>query len=252
MSGQSIALNSVPNEPTLSDLLDLLKKEIMLGLNCHHVGTVQSFSAATMTVTASINYTKTFFQLNPASQTYLPVQVNYAPVLKAPIICLGGGKANLTMPIAAGDECLLIFNDRDIDNWFSGGTTTQANATGRLHAFTDAFCLVGVKSIPNVLAAYDTVRALITNGNASIGINPSNNKVTIKNTAVGTLNATLQNILTQLGNLCTQIELITVTVPGVQSGSSVATSAVPTNAAAIAAISTQISTYATQLGNLLE
>lgn len=248
MSGQSIILNSVPNDPTLSDLLDLLKKEIMLGLNCHHVGTVQSFDPSTMTVTASINYTKTFFQLNPTSGKYVPVQVNYAPVLKAPIVSLGGGPVNLTMPIAKGDECLLMFNDRDMDNWFSAGTTTQPVATSRLHSFTDAFCLVGVKSIPNVLKAYDTVRALITNGNAAVGINPTNNKVTIKNTSIGTLNTVLGNILTQVQTIATQCAAITVA--GVTSGSGA--SGVPINAAQFTTASTQLSTLATQLGGLLE
>jgi hypothetical protein len=253
MSGQTIPLNSVPNDPNLSDLLNLLKKEIFLDLNCHHVGTIQSFNSTNQTVYATVNYTKTFFQLNTVTGLYSPVQVNYPTLINCPLIILGGGTAHMTFPVAKGDECLLLFNDRDIDNWWAAGTTTQAVATSRLHSFSDAFALVGVKSTPNVLTAYDAVRALLTNGNVSVGINPSTNKVTIQNTASGTLNTTLQSILTQLQNLTTALgttyasNLILVTAsPGSPSPIN------PTAATAIANIGTQLSTLATTLGGLLE
>jgi hypothetical protein len=245
MSGQAIPLNSVPNEPTLSDLLDLLKKEIMLDINCHHVGTVQSFNAAKMTVQATVNYTKTLFQLNATSGLYSPVQVNYPILIDCPIICLGGGKTNVTFPIAKGDECLLLFNDRDIDNWYSSGQVGPV-ASSRYHAFTDAFALVGVKSTPNLLTAYDTVRALITNGNASVGINPSSNLVTIQNTAQSSLGPILQNIMTGIGNILTQLQTLanSPAVPGVPINSAVATQ--------LAIYATQMNTYKTQLQGLLE
>lgn len=248
MSSQQLLLNSTPSDPTLADLLNLLKKEIFLGLNCCHVGTIQQFTASNQTVYATVNYTKTFFQLNKATGLYAPVQINYPTLINCPLFVLRGGTTSLTFPITKGDECLLIFNDRDIDNWFANGSTTQPVASSRLHAFNDAFALVGVKSAPNVLTAYDTVRALLTNGNVSLGINPSNNKVTIKNTASGTLNTTLQNILTQLQNLCTAVAAITVA--GVTSGSSA--SGVPVNASTITAVGTQLSSLATTLGGLLE
>jgi hypothetical protein len=248
MSGTSIPQNVVPNEPTLSDLLNLLKKEIFLDMNCVHVGTIQSFNSSNQTVSASINYQKTLFQLNSTTGLYQPVLETYPTTVNCPLVVLRGGTVSMTFPIAVGDECLLLFNDRDIDNWFTSGATTQGNATGRLHAFSDAIALVGVKSTPNVLTAYDTVRALLTNGNVAIGVNPSTNKVRIANTSIGTLNSLLQNILTQIKNLVTACAAITVT--GVTTGSGV--SGVPVNAATITAISTQLTTYATELGNLLE
>lgn len=247
MSGQAIALNSVPNEPTLSDLLNLVKKEIFLDLNCHHVGTIQSFNATNQTVYATVNYTKTFFQLNTATGLYQPIQVNYPTLVNCPLIMLGGGNAHMTFPITKGDECLLLFNDRDIDNWFTSGSSTQANATSRLHAFTDAFALVGVKSTPNILSAYDTTRAIISDGTISVGINPSTHKATIKS-ATTSLNTVLQNILTQLENLATACAAITVS--GVLSGG--ATSGPPANAASFTTISSQLTSLGTTLGGLIE
>lgn len=193
-SAQNLVNNSVPNDPTLSDLLDLLKKEIFLNLNCCHVGTVQQFNPSTQTVYATINYTKTYFQLNSVTGLYNPVQVAYPTLINCPLFILRGGPVSLTFPINQGDECLLLFNDRDIDNWYANGTQTQPVASQRLHAFNDAFALVGVRSTPNQLTTYDAIRALLTDGNASVGVNPQTHLVTIKNQTVGSLGTILQSI----------------------------------------------------------
>ena len=103
-------LNMVPSEPSLKDLLDLLKKDILLSLNAHHIGTIQSFNSAKQTATATINYPKTYYQLNSLSGLYNPVLVNYPLLVDCPLICLGGGTAALTFPIQSGDECLVLFN----------------------------------------------------------------------------------------------------------------------------------------------
>lgn len=253
MSGQQIPLNSVPNDPTLSDLLNLLKKEIFFDLNCCHVGTVQSFNSTNQTVYATVNYTKTFFQLNSATGIYQATQKNYPTAINCPLIILGGGTTRMTFPITKGDECLLIFNDRDINNWFANSTSTQPVATSRAHSFSDAFALVGVKSSLKSISAYDTVRALLSNGNVSVGINPSNNKVRIANNASGTLNTTLQSILTQLQNLTTALGTTYASNLILVTGSAGNPSPInPSAATAIANVGTQLSTLATTLGGLLE
>jgi hypothetical protein len=251
MSGQKPILNSVPNEPTLSDLLDLLKKEIFLDLNCHHVGTIQSFQATTQTVYATVNYTKTYFQLNTATGLYGPVQVNYPTLINCPLIVLRGGPVSLTFPIAKGDECILIFNDRDIDSWFANGSSTQAVASARLHAFTDAFALVGVKSTPNVLTAYDTVRAILTNGNVKLGINPVNNKVTIQNntTSLGTV---LGNLKTALSTLSTSLNTVATALGTNPSIETAAAAAGTSLAAASVALTTSLTSLQTLITGLLE
>jgi hypothetical protein len=189
----SFTLNATTNEPSLSDLLSLLKKEIMLELNSHHVGTVQSFNSTAMTVVATVNYTKTFFERNSSTNQYVPVQVNYPIAIDCPVVVLGGG-----------NECLLLFNDRDIDNWFKTGSATSPVNSSRLHAFSDAIALVGVKSTPNVLSSYDTARAILTNGNAKVGFNLSNNKVTLLNSSTS-LGTALGNLLTALSSLATAL-----------------------------------------------
>lgn len=146
-------INYIPNEPELKDLLDYFKKQIKLELNCHHIGTINSFDSSNQTAQVSINYAKTFLQIDSVGATSV-VTSNYPVLVDCPVICLGGGGTGaLTFPIAAGDECLLLFNDRDLDNWFSG-SSGSAPASGRLHAFSDAVVLVGLRSMGNVIPNY--------------------------------------------------------------------------------------------------
>lgn len=151
----TINQNLIPEEPSLKDLLDLYRKDILLNLNCHHIGTVQTFNPLNQTATATINYKKTFFNFDSATQTYVPQLVDYPILIDVPVIALGGGDGALTFPISGGDECLVLFNDRDLDNWFAGGGSGGAVATPRLHSFSDGLILVGIRSLANVIPNYN-------------------------------------------------------------------------------------------------
>lgn len=197
----SLPFSTAQPIPRLKDLLDSLKRDIFLTLNCHTIATIQKFEYPTNlngtdyphpTVQATINYarTTTDAQGNQSSLNY-PILVNL------PVLNLCGGTTALTFPIAIGDQALILFNDRDLDNWFAGARSGQVNSP-RLHHFSDGIALVGL----NTLSSYDTVRALLTTGLLSVGINPSNNKVLITNDGTSTtLNTLLQNLITAIKGL---------------------------------------------------
>lgn len=237
MSGPTIIQNPPSNDPHLKDLLDLLKKDIFLNLNCHHIGTIQSFNATNQTVTATINYKKTFFQ-NTGVNQFKPVLLDYPLVIDCPAIVMGGGSAYLTMPISAGDECLILFNDRDLDNWFQSGGG-GAVATPRLHSFADGIALIGLHSLAHSIANYDSVRATLRGGNAKVAVNPTNDKVLIENNS--------KNLNTLLQDLITAIKNITVSPGSFMAGGDPVTgvSGTPVNASTF-------TTLASDLGDLLE
>lgn len=236
-------------EPSLKDLLDLYKKQTLLNLNCHHIGTIQAFNADNQTVQVTINYKKTFFQFQPETQTYESILIDYPLIADCPLVVHGGGLAHITFPVAEGDQCILLFNDRDIDNWFAG-STSNPNKTPRLHAFTDCIALIGPNNLNTVIANYDPVRALITNGTVMNGINPVTNKLTLTN---GTsLNDLLQQLCTQLENLTTQIAAITVTAVSPAAPIPTNISGIPVNAVAITTIGTNISGIASNIALLIE
>lgn len=247
MASPQISQNLVPENPQLQDLLDLLKKDVMMSLACHHIGTVQSFDAAKQTATATINYKKTYFQRD-SSGLYQPMLVDYPILIDCPCVVLGGGPTSLTFPIAKGDECLILFNDRDIDNWFSSGQLGPV-ATPRLHSMSDALILVGVRSSPKALAGYDTARAVLKNGTTKIGV--GEDKIQFEN-AGGTLKEALDDLVAAVGDLNDAFKnnaanLVLVTgAPGNPS---------PLNPAIVTllgAVTTALSQVGTKLGDLLE
>lgn len=243
MSG-SLPYTQAPAEPQLKDVLDQLRKNIFLSMNCHHVGTVQEFDETQQTATVTINYKKTNYRLNALTGLYQATLVDYPVLIDCPVIVLGGGSASLTFPITAGDECLVIFNDRDFDNWFQGGIGTGV-ATPRLHSFADAIVLVGLRSTGNVLSDYDLTRALLQYGTTQVGVGES--LVKIANNQY-TLNGLLQELITEIKNLVTATAAITVS--GVTAGG--AASGPPVNAATITAINTTITATALKIAGLLE
>ena len=235
----------IANDVSLSDLLMYFKKELFTSLNCHHIGTIQEFDPNDQTCKATINYKKTYYR-DSEVKLQEPYYEDYAIIVDAPAIVLSGGGANLTFPIKQGDECLCIFNDRDIDNWFVSGQVKE-NKTGRLHSYTDALILVGLKSVANKISSYDMNHAQLSWGNAKLGITDS--KVLVSNTT-DTLNGLLQDLITQVKTLSEQCSQIKVTA--VSGGPPTSMSGPPSNASDIAAVGTELSSIAGKLSALLE
>lgn len=80
-------------------------------------------------------------------------------------VVIAGLEANgysVTFPIVAGDECLVVFGDRCIDNWHEyGGIQDQFEF--RQHDLSDAFAIVGINSKPNKISNYNTTDLEVRN-----------------------------------------------------------------------------------------
>lgn len=161
MAFGEIPNNLIPNEPSLTDVLSYHRKGIFLDFNCHHVGMIESFNGTNQTAKVTINYKKTYFKPNAMGVVKAELR-DYPIIVDAPVIFLGGGGFSLTFPVSVGDECLVLFNDRDIDAWFAG-SSSSANPTGRLHSFADAFVLVGIRSLPKLILSPDGDGAALRN-----------------------------------------------------------------------------------------
>ena len=140
-------------------LLNLIKNEVKTEINCHAIGTIQTFDPLTQTCTVLFNYQKVLKKRNattPAPNQFSDVVIAYPVLIRVPVIILGGGSAYLTFPITTGDTCLLLFCDRDIDGWLESGITTNPPFTTRLHDLSDAVALVGLHSIVKAITNYFT------------------------------------------------------------------------------------------------
>lgn len=176
-------INKIPTEPNIKDLLDMFKRDIFLSLNCHAIGKIQSFDSAKQTAKVTIEYKKTYSERD-AQGIYREVSVSYPVLLDCPVIVMQGGGCGLTFPISTGDKCLILFNDRDIDNWYSGGQVVAPN-TQRMHSMSDGIALVGLNSLQSSISGYDTTRARFYNGTTEVSVGPNlvkiaNNLTTLK------------------------------------------------------------------------
>lgn len=198
MADVTPVLNRKQTDFELKDAFNFLKKDIMLNLSCHHIGIVKDINFEKQTLSAQIAYKKTFLQKQP-DDTYKNVLVDYPPLIDVPFIVYRGGTACITMPIAIGDECLLMFNDRNIDNWFSSGQVTEV-ATNRFHSFSDAIAIVGVQSVARSISDYDPEALALVNDAGYVRI--KNNKIGIGN-ATSDLKTALDNLITAIVGLTT-------------------------------------------------
>lgn len=94
------------------------------------------------------------------------------PILvDVPVVFPGGGGFTMTFPIAPGDEAVVVFASRSIDNWwYQGGIQPQSLLA--MHDLSDGFAFVGVRSQPRKLSP-----AVSTN---SVAIRSDDNSVHIK------------------------------------------------------------------------
>lgn len=159
----SLKQNQVPTSVDMQDLGNLWQKQFGLALNCHAIGQIQSFNAVNQTATVTISYKRAFFKLNEQTNEFEPSAQDYPVLLDVPVVVLGGGGYSLTFPITVGDECLVLFNDRDIDNWFTGAVSGGLPATPRLHSLADGIALVGIRSQAKVIQDYDTDSVALRN-----------------------------------------------------------------------------------------
>ena len=132
-------------------------------------GIVQSFNASKRTVTVQPTL-RARVQATDGSFSWVQMPV----LLDCPVFYPGGGGCTLTFPIAANDECLVVFASRCIDAWWqSGGIQNQAEL--RMHDLSDGFAFVGVQSVPNVIPSISTSTTQLrsNDGAAYVEVNPS-------------------------------------------------------------------------------
>jgi hypothetical protein len=196
-------MNKIISEPKLKDVLDMHKRDVMASTNCHAIGTIQSFNPVLQKCTATVNY-KRVVSRRKINGKYEPTFVEYPVLVDCPVMTLQGGNAALTMPIKKGDTCLVEFNDRDMDNWITSNQVREVNSN-RLHSFSDAIILVGLRSFITPIAAYDADRAVLRNGVAKMAV--SETGVNISNTTYD-LRSILQELLQELVDITVQAALI--------------------------------------------
>jgi hypothetical protein len=145
---------------------------------------------------------------------------------KCPVKFFGGGGLYMTHPIAVGDECLVVFARRCIDNWWQQGGV-QKPFDFRMRDINDGFCIPGFFSMPNALpnVSMTSIQIRTKAGDVIVDVTDTlitmNKKVMINADLVVTGNITGENGANYVD------EFHKHNVPNVQSGSSTLTTTTP-------------------------
>ena len=107
------------------------------------------------------------FSVTTAKLTDVPVSMIY----------LGGW--NLTFPISVGDECMIVFADREIGVWLQNGGINNTPISDRMHSLSDAIAVPGLRSIPRALANYSQSSVQLRNDDGSVMIDLAAGRVTV-------------------------------------------------------------------------
>lgn len=178
-----------PAPPDLRVLLRALSQEIRKQINCVRIGIIQSFNAGNQTATVQIAQQQVTSIQPDGARTIAP----FAPLVSVPVFFPCGGGYTLTFPIQNGDECIVLFNDRELDNWLEAGGS-PAPTTPRLHDLADGIAIVGVRSFPRSLGSVSTDSAQLRSDDGSTFVDIKENNVSITSPQQITLNTPIVRI----------------------------------------------------------
>lgn len=211
-------MNILKANPTLTDVLKNLKEEIFESLNCHAVGEVVSVNRGSDNVDLKMVYKRSKIEVLE-NGSVIKRNIDYPIMVDCPIVSITGGASGLYLPIKQGDKAIILFCDRDIDNFLVDGNQESPEST-RKHSFTDAIALVGIRNLSDSFGD----DAVFFNGETKISLS---DKVEIKNSS-----QSLATILSELVDAITEIT-VTSSSPGNPTGT-------PINAPQFVAIKTKL------------
>jgi len=172
-------------EADIPSYIQSVKDQIKADINCIGIGTVIAFNSLDQSVTVQINYLRTIFGAvpvdSPATDQSSNKTVAYPQLVKCPLMILSGGAGYLTITPAPGDQCVIFFNDRDIDTWWSTGSPNSAPNSYRVHDLNDALVFIGARPQNNPIPFFNGLKLAL--GSAFLSIDPSGN-ITISGTSI--------------------------------------------------------------------
>ena len=173
--------------PKLAQVLKDHTDGVLLGTYHALPGQIEVYDTTTATATVSI-------MLQMLTNAAAGTTIDYPTLVDVPVLQLTGGLAGINLPIATGDPCLVIFADRDIDNWFATGSAQTPNTTRR-HSLSDGMAIVGFRPLTKLTQPPDTSSAALYSDRTQVGIKA--NKINASN-ATASLLAKLQALVSDI------------------------------------------------------
>jgi hypothetical protein len=135
--------------PDMTVTLDAARRDTKVSLNAVQIGIIEAFDPARQVATVRI----ALRQVREIKPDGTRVLQEYPLIKECPVVTMFGGDSFINLPIQPGDNCLVFFNDREIDQWlYNGGVQTPV--TPRVHDISDAIALVGIRHYQNSIAQF--------------------------------------------------------------------------------------------------
>lgn len=164
---------------------------------------VQSFDPGPPPTISAVIATNELVITNQGGDTVdLQTQSLQLPVLSdVPILFPRGGGYNLTFPVQAGDEVLIVFSDTAIDDWMQSGGVNNNQVSQRRHNLSDAIAILGLSSAAKSMSgSYSASDCQLTSDDGSVAVSLSSGQITVAAATV-TVNSTTANINASTANV---------------------------------------------------
>lgn len=156
--------------PALATLAANIKQGIENRLKDLHTsmpGIIESFDPLTQLASVQPAIKRIFVNRDEEKEILVPE--NIGVLINVPVVFPRGGGFSLTFPVTKGDECLLVFCERSIDNWHETGEINRP-AARRFHSLSDATAFVGMSSKVNKIPEYDELNTQLKKDDGSVSI----------------------------------------------------------------------------------
>lgn len=129
----------------------------------------------------------------------VPTPANMPPLLDVPIVWPRAGGFAVTLPLAPGDEVLVVFASRAIDSWWQSGEV-GAPVEARMHDLSDGFAIPGPTSQAKKLEDVQSDGIEIRTDSRSTYIKLMEGTIMIKGDIIHEGNTEQTGDVTQTGN----------------------------------------------------
>ena len=149
-------------------------------------GIIQSFDPVKQTVVVQPAIIENMIQKTPdglGGVVPVPTPTKIKPLQDVPIVLPRGGGFTVTLPIAPGDECIIVFADACINAWWAQGDV-QPQEVNRRHDLCDGFAILGTWSQPRVLSGYVTNAAQLRTDDGNTAVSVAAGQINMKATNV--------------------------------------------------------------------
>lgn len=139
--------------PNLEDVFEIVKEHTMSLINCSKIGRIRSFNPNNCTA-----YIDIMELIQNDGNNEIP-----SILADVPVIFYGSRNTRITPPDIVGSNCLLIFQDRNIDNFLTTGEQYEPD-NDRTHSYADCVALLTLNSYIDEPVMYDANALTLYNG----------------------------------------------------------------------------------------